>query len=192
MKIPTVSVQSPIESVVVFAIHHFSWQLIRWYLSWGDTTNTCWKYRDPLKTDKTYMGTHNLSRSQLGPLSEKKLCIKISFWKLQIFWFFAKPQLNWKKSILINNIIRYAFYSKVATFTDFENIHTFFRQRHFFSEKPKTAWVFEKFFYFYCILRQICWKSVIKKINSQSFGQVQLAIKHEKTKALGGWMIFFP
>ena len=44
-----------------------------------------------------------------------------NFCKFKTFWFLQKPSIQVKK-IFWNSIIWYAFYSKFATFTDFEKI----------------------------------------------------------------------
>ena len=65
-------------------------------------------------------------------------------------------------TILRNNTIWYAFYSKLATFKDFEKIRFFFEKPiYFFKEDPKFE-SFEESYYFRRILRQICYNLVKK------------------------------
>ena len=69
------------------------------------------------------------------------------------------------KTFLRNNTSWYAFYCKLATFSDFEKIHVFLQKTHlFFFQKNPKFWAFWEFYYFSRILRQMCYK-LVKNVN---------------------------
>ena len=80
-----------------------------------------------------------------------------------------------------NLTISVAFYSKFATFSNFEKIQDFFRKSHlFFFWKNPNFERFEIFHYFSRILRQICYNLMEKNSESWttdvgSFTRAQLA-----------------
>ena len=74
-----------------------------------------------------------------------------------------------KKTFSWNNVIWYAFYGKIATFTDFEKKSSVFFQKTPFFLKKKTNFVcFEKSYYFNRTVRQICYNLVIKHFHGQN------------------------
>ena len=52
-----------------------------------------------------------------------------------------------EKTFSRNDIIWYAFYSKLATFTDFEKTQLFFFKK-FFLKKKQISYLFDKSYYF--------------------------------------------
>ena len=84
-----------------------------------------------------------------------------------------------EKTFLRNNIIRYEFYSKFATFTDFDfeqkNLKVFFQIKtiFFFMENPNFVRNWEILLFQYNILWQICYDLVIKIFQSQNLGIAQ-------------------
>ena len=94
--------------------------------------------------------------------------IKFSnFSKFKFIWFLQKnPQFRCVNTFLWSNIIWYAFYSKFATFGDFEKYQAFSKKIYFF-KRNLIFERFERYYYFGCILRQICY-NLVKKIQSDS------------------------
>ena len=95
-----------------------------------------------------------------------------------MFWFLQKNlTIKVEKTFSSNDIIWYAFYSKFATFAFWKKI---------VFKKNQLSYVFEKPYYFTCILRQICHKLVMKNfqiLNCPSIIlPVQLAKNGKNTK----------
>ena len=89
------------------------------------------------------------------------------FGNLKFSWFLQKKIVNLgKKAILWNIIIWYAFYRKFATFSWFRKISRFFRKTKPYQKIPNFV-CFEKSYYFSRILRQICYKFVMKTFHGQ-------------------------
>ena len=92
----------------------------------------------------------------------------------------------------IKKIIWWAFCRIFATYTDVGKF--FFNQKANFLFKKLFSYVFEKFYYFSCILRQICYELVIKKLKLRFiFWSVypdhwQVNVKKEIHRV--EWMIF--
>ena len=93
--------------------------------------------------------------------------------------------VKWKrhKTFSWNIIIWCAFYSKFASFNDIENNQVFFQGN-------QRSYVFEKFYYFSRILREICYNLVIKifqRRNSPNILSGQCRVIVKKTFASSGW-----
>ena len=81
---------------------------------------------------------------------------------LKVFRVFAKKNLiiRAEMTFLRKNAIWYVFYSKCATFRDFENIQVLCEKPIYFFKKDSNFERFEKSYYFSRILRQICYNLV--------------------------------
>ena len=130
---------------------------------------------------------------------------KLSFFEIfanssncKIFLIFCPKNflIRAQKTFSSNTPISYAFYSKFATFTDFERNHVFFSEKNptLFWKKKQLSYVFENSYYFSRILRQFAtiwwWKSV--KIRIWAFWSGHLASKRNVRFECFVWMIFFP
>ena len=96
-----------------------------------------------------------------------------------------------EKTFLTNNIIWYAFYSKIAAFDNSEK-NSFFLEKASIFLKKQVSLVFEISYYFNRILRQICYNLVIENFQSQKQGIPLglLASKRKKNALL--WVNDFP
>ena len=84
--------------------------------------------------------------------------LKFPNWKFADFLFKKSLMIRAGKTILQNSTIWYAFYSKFATFSDFEKKIMFFLEKPiYFSKKTQN---FEKSYYLSYILQQIWWKKI--------------------------------
>ena len=72
-------------------------------------------------------------------------------------------------TFLRNGTIWYAFYSKFATFRDFEKIQIFFRKNHLLSKKNPNFEHFESSSYSSRIVQQISYKLVKKQFHIQTW-----------------------
>ena len=108
---------------------------------------------------------------------------------LRLFWisFAEKIQIRRKKTFLRNNTILYEFYSKFATFTDFEKKIMFISTKN---KKKHSSYVFEKTYFF---SRNNLQKFVdFKKSDSESYGFCpgNWQVNEKKTFALREWVSF--
>ena len=95
-----------------------------------------------------------------------------NFYKFKNFLIFLQKKftIEVEKTFLRNIIIRCAFYSKFSTFTDFEKIQAFLEKTIQFFNEAQILYVFEKSYYFSCILRQVCYVLVMTNFQIQNLG----------------------
>ena len=118
-----------------------------------------------------------------------KIC---SFSKFKNFLIFLQKTLTFQvvKTLSRNNVYWYTFYSKFATFTDFEKIIFFQKTQHFFSKKEYFLYLFEKSYCFSRIQRQICFDLMMKNFLTQNLPW-QLVNKRNKTQRVE-WIFLLP